>query len=31
LRFMIVASALFKDSYGARDRDGVRGRVDSML
>jgi hypothetical protein len=24
---MIVASALFESSYGARDRDGVRGRV----
>src|SRR5262249_43099157 len=28
LRFMTVASALFEISYGARDRDGVRGRVD---
>jgi hypothetical protein len=25
---MTVASALFEISYGARDRDGVRGRVD---
>jgi len=24
---MSVASALFESSYGARDRDGVRGRV----